>query len=554
MESAAMGFGPLLPDSYALSWGRVHVLPERVTITLRTSSPVGRCPLCKQPSSRVHSRYRRTLADLPWHGTAVRLLLRARRFFCDNAMCRRKIFTEQLPGLAAAYARRTRRFSHTLEHLGFACGGEGGARLARLLGMPVSPDTVLRQLRAATPPKASDVRILGVDDWALRRGQRYGTILCDLERHRPIGLLPDRSAETLAAWLRNRPGIEVISRDRASCYSQGAALGAPQAVQVADRWHLMHNLHDALVRMLDRRHRDLHAAAKDVISQRQRSPPKMNNDVAAPHETQVTKNSPPHQPLAGSVPRTRREKRYHQVIALHRRGMSQRAIARRLGIHRETVARFIHAGQFPERAPRPYGRKTDPFVDYLWNRWQQGCRNAAQLTRELESRGFVGSYAGVQRQLARWRRADPQPTSDSASASCNRTRRPSPRRLAWLMLRERKDLNPENQALMRALFRRCPDLKLAARLGREFTKMIRHRRPDKLDAWIDRAQQVDVPQSLRTFAAGLNADYAAVRAALMLSWSNGQVEGQVNRLKLLKRQMYGRAGFDLLRLRVLYTG
>ena len=197
---------------------------------------------------------------------------------------------------------------------------------------------------------------------------------------------------------------------------------------------------------------------------------------------------------------------------------------------------------------------TEPVVDYLWNRWRQGGRNAAELTRELASRGFAGSYAGVRRQLARWRRADPQATSDSTSASCTRTRRPSPKRLAWLMLKERKNLNPKDRALMRALFRRCPDLKLAARLGREFTEMIRHQRPDDLDAWIDRSQRLDVPKSFRSFAVGLKTDYAAVRAALALSWSNGQVEGQVNRLKMIKRQMYGRANSDLLRLRVLDTG
>lgn len=434
-----MGFGLLLPDHCALSWGQVHVVSELVTITLKTSSPLGRCPLCRQPSSRVHSRYRRKLADLPGHGTAVRLVLRTRRFFCDTAACRRKIFAERLPGVAVAHARRTGRLSQTLEQLGFACGGEGGARLARLLGMPVSPDTVLRQLRAAAPAEAGDVRILGVDDWALRRGQRYGTILCDLEQRRPIGLLPDRSVETLAAWLRKQPGIEVLSRDRASCYSQGAALGAPQAIQVADRWHLMHNLRDALVRMLDRRHRELHAVAKDVMLQRQRSPPKINKEVLVPRETQVIEHSSRHAPPAHSVQRTPREQLYHQVIALHRRRMSQRAIARQLDIHRETVARFIHAGHFPERAARPYGRKTDPFVDYLWSRWRQGGRNAAQLTRELALRGFAGSYAGVRRQLAHWRRVDAQTTSDSESASCTRTRRPSPKRLAWLMLKEKKD-------------------------------------------------------------------------------------------------------------------
>jgi transposase len=247
-------------------------------------------------------------------------------------------------------------------------------------------------------------------------------------------------------------------------------------------------------------------------------------------------------------------KRYRQVMALHRRGMSQRAIAKRLGIHRETVARFIHADHFPERAPRPYGRKTDPFVDYLRNRWQHGCKNAAQLTRELASRGFAGSYAGVRRQVARWRGDASGTASESVSASRVATRHPSPKRLAWLMLKDKRDLSPEDRALTRVLSHRCPDLKRAAQLGREFTEMIRHQRPDELDGWIDRSQRADVPQALRAFATGLKADYAAVKAALTMSRSNGQVEGQVNRLKLIKRQMYGRAKFDLLRRRVLYSG
>ena len=306
--------------------------------------------------------------------------------------------------------------------------------------------------------------------------------------------------------------------------------------------------------MLDRRSRDLHVVTKKIAIQRQRPPPSEQNHVPKSREIQRFKPSPSHEQAAKSVPRARRMKRYRQVIALHHQGMSQRAIAKQLGIHRETVGRFIHADHFPERAPRPSGCKTDPFVDYLWNRWQQGCRNAAQLTRELESRGFTGSYCGVCRVLARWRQNDPEATSSHPSTTRDVSRRTSTKRLAWLLLKNDRDLKPDDQAIRRAFFRRCPDVKLAARLGRKFAEMIRRRSSNRLDAWIDRVQRNDVPKALRIFAAGLKTDYAAVRAALTMQWSNGQVEGQVNRLKLLKRQMYGRANFDLLRLRVLYTG
>jgi len=540
---------PHLPQAASLRCRQIRIEPEVVTLDLETMTPAGCCPICGRLSTRTHSQYVRVLGDLPWQGRVVRWHLTARKFFCDSPSCPRRVFCERLPEVADVRARKTVRLDQSLICVAFACGGEAGSRLAQRLGMPTSSDTLLRRIRRSPEPAAQKLRALGVDDWALRRGQRYGTLLCDLERHCPVDVLIGREAETVATWLQQHPEIEVITRDRASCYSEGASAGAPQAIQVADRFHLMQNLRKALAKMLERRYREIRLATQDATVVK----PTANAEpaVAVPPK-QPRKHRLPRGPTQSEVRRSRRLERYDQVIELHHQGVSQRTIAKRLGINRETVSRYIRAGQFPERARRPYASKTDRFTDYLWKRWSEGCHNAAQLAQELKAEGYRGSYHSVRRRVAHWRRTESGETSRHPSAPPV-VQPTSARRLAGLLPKNRDDLDEQDRKLLDALFRRCPEVAAAAALAHDFAAMVRRLKGDRLDAWIQRAWDQSIPRELRTFATGLKSDHEAVKAALTTHWSNAQLEGQVNRLKLIKRQMYGRAKLDLLRQRVLHT-
>jgi transposase len=214
----------------------------------------------------VPSRYQRRLGDLPRQGYAVRWRLDVRKFPCVNVDCRRRIFTERLPKIAAVYARNTVRLVGALTEIASTGDGEAGARLARQLGMPISPDTLLRWIRRAPSPAEAMPEFVSVDDWTVRRGPRYWTIFCDLESHRPIDVLDDREAKTAADWLVPHPGIRVITHDRASFYIHGASAGAPQAMQVADRFHLMQNLRETMTRVLEHRYAHVVAAAPEVAA------------------------------------------------------------------------------------------------------------------------------------------------------------------------------------------------------------------------------------------------------------------------------------------------
>jgi len=515
-----------------------------------------RCPLCHRRSKRLHSGYERSLADLPCGGDRVVVHLRVRRFVCRVRWCRRKIFAERLPDLVAPFARRTARLTTHVLRAAFDLGGDPGARHLTDEGVQVSARTLLRLVRAAPLPPVGPVRILSVDDWARRRGHTYATILVNLETHTVIDVLPDREAATLAVWLHRHPEVEVVSRDRAGAYAEGIRQGAPQAVQVADRWHLMKNSGDAVERVLSRRHRALREAAEAVLRDAQERLDSVPEDVPPAPPPDAFPSAPLVRAAAShAVAQDQRQVCYDAVQELRRQGLPIAEVARRLGLTRPTVRKLAQAEACPARAPRAH--LLAPFEPYLRYRWAQGCRNARALFDEVRARGYRGSYAHLRQAIVGWR---DRPARHGVSArvptppppEMPRLRPISARQARWLLLRPVDDLDADEHVFLAYLLDLCPDLRTVQDLAQRFCALIRERDAAALEPWLRAVEASDCPE-LRGFAEGLRRDRAAVSAALTMAWSQGPTEGKVNKLKVIKRAAYGRAAFDLLRIRVLHA-
>ena len=547
----------------------IHTTDPTISLVATSIQATSNCPSCHQSATRVHSHYARTLADLPWADLAVRLHLRVRRFFCPTAGCSHRIFTERLPALVAPWARRSSRLAQQQGALGLDFGGEAAARAGQRLALPASPDTVLRLVQRRPLPERPTPSALGVDDFAKRKGQTYGTILVDLDTHEPVDLLPDRSADSLAAWLAEHPGVEIVSRDRSSIYADGITRGAPEAVQVADRFHLLMNLREALEGVIARHYAqlDLPPPAEPATPIEVDLPTAVTSSSGSPSvgtrassalQTDVHRRARDQERCAAN--RAHRLARYEAVVALHQQGLSQKVIAARLDLHPKTIRRWLRAGSFPERAPRDKrGKQLDPYVPYLQERWREGCHNGRHLWRDLCAQGYTGSRTLVADWVAEQRRAactralqpPPAPASPAAPAPVGPPeRKRSARQATWLLVRDRDDLRAEEQDFLGRLLQASPPIAAAYKLAQEFRHKLTARKGEAFDEWREAVRAAEIPE-LQRFADGLNRERASVVAAFSLPYSNGPVEGSITRLKFIKRQGYGRAGFELLKRRVL---
>jgi transposase len=541
----------LFPQLGGLRVEEVEDTGDAVVIRACCRAARARCPACGSVSSRVHGGYGRVVADGAAGGRPVLIALAVRRFRCPEPSCPKVTFAEQAEGLSARYRRRSVPLLGMLAGFGLELAGRAGARLAGTLGVPVHSSTVLRLVMALPdPPVSAAPEVTGVDDFALRKGQVYGTVIADAESGQVMDLLPDREAATWEAWLKAHPGAEVICRDRASAYADGAAAGAPGAVQVADRWHLWHNLGEYV--------------EKAVIAHR-------GCLTAAPGEPAAGAGEAPPGHLPGAGPAgpdglrdvhgreralvSRTLERHAAVHELLQAGRSQREAAELLGLDRKTVNRFAGQADAAVLLVKATGRdsKLDPFKPWINRCWNQGRTSAAALHAEMAATmGWSGSVQAVERYVRQFRTADGRSREGKASRPAPAAPpAPKTRQITrWLLTRPAR-LDPGDQERLAAVKASCPHLDALAAHVRSFAEMMTRRQGLlALEDWLTRVEADDQPQ-LHSFANGIRRDQQAVTAGLALPYSSAAMEGNVNKIKMIKRQMYGRAGFPLLRKRVI---
>nr|WP_165350535.1 ISL3 family transposase [Xylanimonas protaetiae] len=485
---------------------------DGLVVTLVTSGGPAVCPMCATPSARVHDRAVRCPADLPVAGVRVELRVRVRRLICPVAACPRRTFREQIPGVLERYQRRTARLHAALETLTVELAGRATVRVAPGLGIDLRRDTALRVLRSVALPDLVVPRVLGIDDFALRRGQVYATVLIDAETGRRVDVVEGRGADVVTAWLREHPGVQVVTRDGSTVYAQAVREALPHAVQVADRWHLWHNLADA--------------AGKEVAAHAA--------CWAAAAATGMR---------TGRIAETTAQ-RWAQVRELRDAGVGLLDCSRRLGIALNTVKRYDRAAK-PEQITRPPRYRTtlvDPHRDHLRQRRQDDPGvSVQQLLTEIRALGYAGSQNLLYRYLNQQRHLDTDPHL-------------SPRRATRLMLTRPSNLTERQTTRLARLVAACPEMTALGGLVRSFAALLvpDPANADALTVWLDQARALDLPH-VHSFVRGVEQDHDAVVAALTTSYHNGRTEGVNTRTKMLKRQMYGRAGFDLLRHRILHT-
>src|SRR6266404_3190715 len=524
----------------------VHPSATELVVGVVCHAPSMSCPECHQPSTRIHGNYQRTVADLPCTGRIVILLLTVRKFVCSTPTCPRKIFTERLAGLVESYGRMTPRLIALVQALGLAAGGQMGTRQADRTGIATSPSTLLRHLMQLPAPVTRAVRVLGIDDFAWKKRFTYGTILVDLERRKIIDVLADRASVTVEAWLQAHPEVEFVSRDRGKEFTRAATRGAPQAQQVVDRFHMVKNLSEVLQEILG------HCRAE--IRQGEAPLPqleKAGEEPTRPLPTAATwqQRTPAQVKKANQARQASRDDRYQQMTTLRAKGLTQREVAKRMGMSERAVRTWLKRGAAPTNE-RQFRRRSvfDPYAAYVLQRWQDGIHEAKHLYEEIQAQGFSGTVRIVQR-FVQALRDDPEKITLAPATGADRF---SSKTATWLFIRDPKQLTTKKQAELELICQRSETARKTYALTQQFMSMLRLRRGQDFEAWLQAVEASHIAE-LSRFAHSLCKDKDAVVAGLTLSVSNGPVEALVHKLKLVKRSMFGRAKLPLLRQRLLHA-
>ncbi|HEY6411500.1 MAG TPA: ISL3 family transposase [Ktedonobacteraceae bacterium] len=524
----------------------VHPSATELVVRIACHAPSMPCPGCHQLSARIHGSYQRTVADLPCAGRNVFLMLTVRKFVCSTPTCPHKIFTERLPGLVQSYARMTTRLIALVPFLGLVAGGQMGTRLADRLGIATASSTLLRHLMQLPAPVGRAVRVLGIDDFAWKKRFTYGTILVDLERRKIIDVLADRESATVAAWLQEHPEVELVIRDRGKDFTKAATVGAPQAQQVVDRFHVVKNLSEVLQEILGHCRAEIRQG-EAPLAELEKAPEaraRVLPTVAAWQQRTPTHVKKVHQARQAS-----RDDRYQQMTTLRAQGWTQREVAKRMGMSERAVRHWLKRGAAPSNE-RQFRRRSifDPYAAYVLQRGQDGIHEAKQLYEEIQAQGFSGTVRIVQR-FVQALRDDPEKITLAPATGADRF---SSKTTTWLFIRDPKQLTTTKQAELELICQRSETARKTYELTQQFMSMLRLRRGQDFETWLSAVETSHIPELYR-FAQGLLKDKDAVVAGLTLSYSNGPVEAQVHKLKLVKRSMYGRAKLPLLRHRLLHA-
>lgn len=521
----------MLPST--LTVDRVERSAEALTVYLHATTSCVYCPTCGTAGSRVHSRYCRTVADITCVGQRLVLKLLVRKWVCPLASCPQRIFAEQFAGLIRRYARMTERLIKALQSIGVTTNGADGACLSSSLVMPTTAKTLIRRVLELPLPKEGSVRIAGIDEWAWKKGSRYGTILVDLEHRRVTALLPERSVESSTDWFRKHSEVEIVSRDRGKIFRAAANAGAPQAKQIVDRFHLQKNFAEALEKYFGHHKRLLKAVAHQLVGK-----------VQAP-SAGVTRQA--------EQERKNRHaecvRRHKKIWKLFRAGYRKEDIAHIVGVGSRSVYRALEHEQPPaQRTRRCTHHITGPYLPYLIKRWNDGCHTARELYQEIVAQGYTGSLRTIEKIVVQLRPHGAKPVTKQTITF---QKAPSPRNAALMIVRPEKSRTADQMTFIHQLCKSDPTAATAYHLASSFGALLRNREGKPgLEQWKGAVQASGIAE-LIDFVEGLADDAEAVVNGCTESWSNGMTEGFVIKVKSIKRSSYGQAGFPLLQRRVM---